>query len=151
MISVEPIGFVSSPRVASEDDNWGDVVSTIVLADGIASETLDGIETFSHLEIIFHFHKLSPESVCRTSRHPRDNSAWPKMGVFAHRGSSRPNRIGLSFVTLVRKEGRTLTVKGLDAIDGTPVLDIKPVFKQMLPREPISQPLWVTELMEKYY
>jgi tRNA-Thr(GGU) m(6)t(6)A37 methyltransferase TsaA len=151
MISMEPIGRVNSPRTTKDDDNWGDVVSTITLSQGIPLETLNGIESFSHIEITFHMHEVRPESICRSSRHPRDNEDWPVMGIFAQRGSGRPNRIGHTIVKLVKHAGRVLTVQGLDAVDGTPVLDIKPVFKELLPREPVTEPEWVQELMKNYF
>jgi tRNA (adenine37-N6)-methyltransferase len=151
MISIGPIARVSSPRTGRDDDHWGDVISTITLAQGIPVETLDGISGFSHVEIVFHFHEIRPESVCRTARHPRDNQDWPMVGIFAQRASGRPNRIGCSIVKLIKQSGRTLTVQGLDAVDGTPVLDIKPVFKGLLPQGEIREPEWVTELMKEYF
>jgi len=151
MITMQPIGLVQSPRHAAEDDNWGTVESSITLAPELPEEMLTGMETFSHLEIIFYMHQLTPDSICQGTRHPRENPAWPKIGIYAQRGRNRPNQIGCSIVKLLNRSGRTLVVQGLDAIDGTPVLDIKPVFQEYLPREPIRQPSWVSELMEKYF
>jgi tRNA (adenine37-N6)-methyltransferase len=84
-------------------------------------------------------------------RHPRNNPAWPRVGIFAQRGKNRPNRLGLATVRILKREGRTLFVTGLDAIDGTPVLDIKPVLREFLPKEPVLQPEWATELMQNYW
>jgi tRNA (Thr-GGU) A37 N-methylase len=87
----------------------------------------------------------------RGARHPRGNTAWSKVGIFAQRGKGRPNRLGVTIVEIVGREGRVLTVTGLDAIDGTPVLDIKPVMTEFLPRTPVRQPGWSHELMRNYW
>jgi tRNA (Thr-GGU) A37 N-methylase len=89
--------------------------------------------------------------VVRGARHPRDNPAWPRVGIFAQRGKNRPNRLGTTMVEIVKREGRTLEVLGLDAADGTMVVDIKPVFKEFLPRTQVRQPQWTTELMRDYW
>ena len=151
MISLEPVAVVRSPRTGLEDDLWGGVESRIELADGIAPESLDGIEAFTHLEVIFYFDQLPDESVEWKSRHPRGNRAWPKVGIFAQRAAGRPNRLGATIVHLVGREGRVLTVRGLDAADGTPVLDIKPVMRDFLPRGEVRQPAWATQLMQHYW
>lgn len=151
MITLEPVAVVRSPRTGLEDDNWGKVVSTIELASDFDSVALDGIEDFSHLEVIFFFDQLPPEKIERGSRHPRGNSAWPRVGIFAQRGAPRPNRIGATIVRLEKREDRVLTVRGLDAVDGTPVLDIKPVMRDFLPRGEIRQPQWATLLMRQYW
>ena len=85
------------------------------------------------------------------SRHPRGNKAWPKVGIFAQRNKDRPNHLGLTIVSIIKREGRTLFVKGLDAIGGTPVLDIKPVFAESLPRGAVRQPQWSHELVKEYW
>jgi tRNA (adenine37-N6)-methyltransferase len=151
MISLRPIATVRCERIVHEDDHWGKVVSTITLLPDIPEDSLDGIETFSHLEIIFYMNQIKAEEVVWGTRHPRNNPAWPKVGIFAHRARLRPNQIGLSIARLIKREGRVLTVQGLDALDGTPVLDIKPVFREFLPREEIRQPGWVSELAKEYY
>ncbi len=151
MISLSPIATVRCERTVHEDDHWGKVMSTITLLPDIPEDSLDGIETFSHLEIVFHMNQIKAEEVIWGARHPRNNPAWPKVGIFAHRARLRPNQIGLSIARLVKREGRVLTVQGLDALDGTPVLDIKPVFREFLPREEIRQPGWVSELAKEYY
>jgi tRNA (Thr-GGU) A37 N-methylase len=73
------------------------------------------------------------------------------VGIFAQRGKGRPNRLGVTIVEVIRREGRALTVAGLDAIDGSPVLDIKPVMAEFLPRTPVRQPEWSRELMRNYW
>lgn len=151
MITLEPVAFVRSPRTGLEDDDWGRVVATITLTDAFDPAALDGIEEFSHLEVIFFFHRLAEERIERSSRHPRENPAWPRVGIFAQRGAPRPNRIGATIVRLEQREGRVLTVRGLDAVDGTPVLDLKPVMREFLPPEDIRQPTWSRELMRHYW
>ena len=83
--------------------------------------------------------------------HPRGNKNWPEVGIFAQRKKDRPNAMGLTVVELVKREGNTITVKYLDAIDGTPILDIKPVMKEFLPGKEIKQPEWSIELMKDYW
>ena len=151
MIPLEPVAFVRSPRTGLDDDDWGGVVSTIELAAGFEAAALDGIEAFSHVEVIFFFDQIPVEQVERTSRHPRGNPSWPKVGIFAQRGAPRPNRLGATIVRLEKREGRVLTVRGLDAVDGTPVLDVKPVMREFLPHEDIRQPAWSRELMRHYW
>ena len=79
------------------------------------------------------------------ARHPRGNTSWPRVGIFAQRGKARPNRLGATIVQIEGREGRTLRVRGLDAVDGTPVVDIKPVFTEFMPRGPVRQPAWSHE------
>lgn len=148
---MRPIGFVRSPRDAATDDFWGDVISEIVLCDDVPPESLDGLETFSHAEIIYVFDRVTPDKITTGARHPRNNGAWPRVGIFAQRAKNRPNRLGSSMVRILGREDRTLKVQALDAIDGTPVLDIKPVMSEFLPRETVQQPAWSRELMSNYW
>ncbi len=149
-VTVEPIGYVSSSRAAAEDDRWDAETSTIKLVPEYGSESLQGLADFSHLEVLYHFHKVDASAVVKGARHPRGNLAWPLTGVFAQRGRNRPNRLGTTLCRLVRIEGTVLHVAGLDAIDGTPVLDLKPVMKEFLPRGLLLQPAWSHELMKDY-
>ena len=146
-----PVGFVRAERREAEDDFWGGSTASIELIPGADPESLVGIESFSHAEILFVFDRVAPEQVVVGARHPRNRTAWPRVGIFAQRGKSRPNRIGSTIVRVVRREGTRLVVAELDAIDGTPVLDIKPVMQEFLPREPVTQPAWATELMRDYW
>jgi len=149
-IIIQPIAFVHNSRESLEDDFWGEVVSEIELAEQTPTDSLQGIEDFSHIEIIFHFHLADKPIVY--SRHPRGNKGWPNVGIFAQRGKDRPNKIGITVAELIKKEGRKLFVKHLDAIDGTPVIDIKPVMKEFLINpDSIKQPIWATELMSEYW
>jgi tRNA (adenine37-N6)-methyltransferase len=151
VITLEPVAFVRGGRALVADDYWGDSRARIVLADDLPTESLDGLETFSHAEIVFFFDKLEESAVVTGARHPRENTAWPKVGIFAQRGKARPNRLGVTIVEIEKREGRTLHVRGLDAVDGTPVIDIKPVIAEFLPRTPVRQPAWAHELMRHYW
>jgi tRNA-Thr(GGU) m(6)t(6)A37 methyltransferase TsaA len=151
MITLQPVAYVSNSRKEISDDNWGDVISEITLTNDLAPDALLGLSDFSHAEIVFYFDKADPEKINKGARHPRGNKEWPMTGIFAQHGKDRPNHIGLCIAAIVKCEGRTLSVKGLDAIDGTPVLDIKPVMKEFLPRGEVKQPEWSTELMKDYW
>jgi tRNA-Thr(GGU) m(6)t(6)A37 methyltransferase TsaA len=151
MITLEPIGHVRSARQTLEDDYWGGMESRIELTDDMPMGALAGIEEFSHAEIVYYFDRVDPEKIVRDARHPRNNSSWPRVGILAQRGKNRPNRIGISIVRVLRREGRALYVAELDAIDGTPVLDVKPVMQEFLPRQPVRQPAWSHELMQHYW
>jgi len=148
-IILKPIGFVKNSRKEKLDDHWSEIISEIILVDELPTESLDGIDDFSHLEIIFYFDKS--DKVFTGSEHPRENPAYPKVGIFAQRKKDRPNHLGLTVVNLIKKDGKILTVKNLDAIDGTPVLDIKPVFEEYLPKGNIEQPQWTHDLMKNYF
>ena len=151
MIQLAPIATVKNARIEIEDDNWGNVVSVIELDTSIPEEALLEIESFSHAEVIYYFHLVPDAKIETGSRHPRNNTAWPKVGILSQRGKNRPNRLGATIVKVLKREGRQLYVQGLDAIDGTPILDIKPVMREFLPQEEIRQPEWSTELMKNYW
>lgn len=155
MISLYPIGEIVNERKIVEDDNWGEIISMIELNDSFDVRALKGINEFSHLEIIYYFDKVEDSKIITGARHPRNLEHLPEVGVFAQRVKNRPNKLGLTTVKLLRAENKTLHVKGLDAINGTPVLDIKPVFKQFLPQvsyqDEIKQPDWVNEIMKNYW
>lgn len=148
---LEPIGYVRAARATPEDDFWGGETARIELVDALDPECLLGLEDFSHAEILFHFHAVAPEKITRDARRPRNNPDWPRVGIFAQRGKNRPNRLGSTIVRVLGREGRVLHVAELDAIDGTPVLDIKPVLREFLPRDPVRQPAWAGELMRNYW
>lgn len=150
-IELKPIGFVKNSRKEISDDFWGEVVSEIELTEEFSADALKGIIEFSHAEIIFYFDKADESKVNRGVRHPRDNENWPSVGIFAMRAKDRPNHLGHTIVNIINAEGNKLYVKGLDAIDNTPILDIKPVIKEFLPRGEVKQPAWAAELMKDYW
>ncbi|MGO9934322.1 MAG: SAM-dependent methyltransferase [Steroidobacteraceae bacterium] len=146
-----PVGFVDAPRPHAEDDFWGGEQACIRLTADFAPDALLGIADFSHVEVIYLFHEVDVRKIVTGARHPRNNTAWPCVGIFAQRGKNRPNRIGSTICRVLRAEGTKLYVAELDAIDKTPVLDIKPVMAEFLPREPVRQPRWSQELMSQYW
>jgi len=149
-ILVKPIAIVKNTRINAFDDNWGEIISEIVLTDNIPTDSFDRIEDFSHLEIIYYFDKVEKNAIVY-SGYPRGNLAYPVVGIFGQRKKDRPNTLGLCTVELVEHKDRSIKVKYLDAIDGTPVLDIKPVFKEFQPASQIKQPTWVVDLMKTYW
>jgi tRNA-Thr(GGU) m(6)t(6)A37 methyltransferase TsaA len=150
-MEMQAVGRVEAGRDQAEDDYWGGQESRIVLSEDYGAEALQGIEEFSHAEVIFFFDRVDESKIVTGARHPRNNPEWPAVGIFAQRGKNRPNRIGSTICRIIRREGRTLVVSELDAIDGTPVLDIKPVMQEFLPREEVRQPRWSRELMRLYW
>lgn len=152
MIQMTPIGRVEGGRAIPEDDDWGDSLARIVLdPEHFDDEALLGLDTFSHAEVVYVFDRVGADEIVSGARHPRGNKAWPRVGIFAQRGKNRPNRIGVTVCEVVAVKRRTLEVRGLDAIDGTPVLDIKPVMSGFAPRGAIREPGWAREIMEKYW
>ena len=122
-MQVQPIGTVHSPIKERGFRDFRDTVSTIVVEDEFA-EALDGIEAYSHITVLFWFHLSEKPSTLKV--HPRGDPRNPLRGIFATCSPVRPNPIGMTVVRLLERRGNELRVRGLDAIDGTPVLDIKP-------------------------
>lgn len=151
-IAMTPIGFVRGGRTEPIDDDWDKVESAIALdPQQLALDATASLGDFSHIEVVFHFDKVPDDEIQIASRHPRGRTDWPKVGILAQRGKGRPNRIGVTVCRLLSVDGLTLRVSGLDAIDGSPVLDIKPVMKGFLPRGEIREPPWAAELMKGYW
>jgi tRNA (Thr-GGU) A37 N-methylase len=150
-LAFRPIGFVCAARVIAKDDFWGGSEARIVLTAEVEPSALDGIEAFSHAEILYVFHQVPEEKIVRGARHPRNNREWPQVGILAQRGRNRPNRLGSTIVRILRREVGALVVAELDAIAGTPVLDIKPVMAEFLPRMPVTQPAWSHDIMRDYW
>jgi tRNA-Thr(GGU) m(6)t(6)A37 methyltransferase TsaA len=150
-VTLQPIGRVAGGRTEPIDDDWGDVEATIVLDERFSPDALSGLGDFSHVDVIFFFHQVAEDRVQQGARRPRGREDWPLVGVFAQRNKARPNRLGATTCRLLGVEGRTLHVQGLDAIHGTPVLDIKPYVIGYAPRGDVREPAWVTELMQGYW
>ena len=150
MIAVEPIGVVRSPVTQTEvDEGWGSVESELVLTEPLAPG-LAGLDTFSHAIVVFWMtHAFDPAR--DLVRRPRGREDMPLLGIFAQRGKQRPNPIGVSVVAVLGVAGRVVRVRGLDAIDGTPILDLKP-YVPVFDRAPAAQvPGWMDQLMERYF
>ena len=124
-INLKPIGFVRNAVTESHREDWQSVTSEIIVNENL-TEALSGISAFSHIIVIFWMHQISPKERTIRKVHPRKDQNLPLTGVFATRSPARPNPIGVATVKLVEQQGNTLKVTGLDAVDGTPVLDIKP-------------------------
>lgn len=150
--AVSPIGHVQSSRTEAIDDDWESVSASIALdATRFTDDSLAGLAEFSHVEVVYLFDRVEEGEVQSGARHPRGNPDWPEVGIFAQRAKMRPNRLGVTVCRLLAVDGLTLRVEGLDAIDGTPVLDLKPVMTEFLPRGAVHQPDWSHELMATYW
>ena len=148
-ITMCPIGYVQNSVENKKDISWGNDVSTIVLKEEF-NNGLTGLEDFSHVIIIYHLDKANYEKDKHLQRRPQNRSDMPLVGIFSQRGKDRPNRIGMTSCQIVAVDEKSLTVKGLDAIDGTPVLDIKPYYP-IYDKKDASVPEWVARLMEHYF
>lgn len=150
-IELEPVAYVRGGRSEDLDDEWGDVKATIEMDGRFPPDSIAGLESFSHLVVVYHFHGVGPGTVEFAARHPQENPAWPKVGIFSQRGKNRPNLLGVSTCRILGVEGLRIHVQGLDAIDGTPVLDLKPYMTGFEPRGPVREPGWAREIMGKYW
>lgn len=149
-IQLVPIGFVSSPVKEGRDTGWGSVVARVTLQPEYAGAT-QGLESFSHALIVTYLHQARFDPVKHLKRHPQDRNDMPELGIFAQRAKNRPNPIGITAVKIQNVENDYLEVKGLDAIEGTPVLDIKPYcpcFDRVASPE---VPSWINDLMKDYF
>lgn len=149
---IVPVGHVRGGRDQAIDDDWGSSRARIELDPvRFAPEALAGLADFSHLEVIFLFDRVSEAEIEYGARHPRGWADWPLVGIFAQRGKNRPNRLGLCTCRIVGVEGLEVEVAGLDAIDGAPVIDLKPVMAGFLPQGEIREPAWAGEIMKDYW
>lgn len=146
------IGTVHCARTLPVDDHWDAYPAIIELdAEQFGPNTLQGLEAFSHAEILYIFDQVDDAEINTGARRPRGRSDWPEVGIFAQRGKGRPNRIGSTICRIISIDGGRLTVLGLDVIDGSPVIDIKPVMSGFLPRGPFNEPGWAVEIMREYW
>src|SRR6478752_6368973 len=146
------IGFVRGGRVEPTDDDWGDVEAMIELdASRFAPDVVAGLDDFSHVDVVYVFDQVDEAAINLGARHPRGNEAWPRVGILAQRARARPNRIGVTTCELLGVDGLAVRVRSLDAVDGTPVLDLKPYLAEFGPRAATRQPAWATELMAEYW
>ena len=149
-MNIEPIGVVKSPVKEPIDENWRQVIAEIHLHDSLAPG-LKGLDRFSHLVVIFFMHLYSFDPAADLVRRPQERADMPVVGIFAQRAKHRPNPIGITAVELIEVCEPVLVVKGLDAIDGTPVLDIKPYVPAFDSRPAAVVPMWIERLMKKYF
>ena len=134
---IESIGVVRSPVKERGYRDFESAISTVAVEDRFA-EALDGVEGFSHIVVLFWFHRSERPSSLKV--HPRGVASNPLKGIFATCSPVRPNPIGMTVVRLLERRGNELRVQGLDAIDGTPVVDIKPYIPF---RDVAEVPAWV--------
>jgi len=138
-LDIRPIGHVRGGRDQPIDDDWGKSRARLELDPArFTPDALAGLADFSHAEVIFQFNRVPDDKIETGARRPRGRADWPLVGIFAQRGKNRPNRIGLCTCRIV-------------AVDGTPILDIKPVMAGFLPRGEVREPEWSLELMRDYW
>ncbi|MGC9778849.1 MAG: tRNA (N6-threonylcarbamoyladenosine(37)-N6)-methyltransferase TrmO [Candidatus Heimdallarchaeota archaeon] len=149
-MNLEPIGFVKNEVLNPYDREWGKVISEIIVNENYVSGLI-GLEDFTHAIIIFFMHKASFSKENHLERHPKRRLDLPKIDIFAQRARHRPNPIGITSVQIINVKNNILTVKGLDAIDGTPIVDIKPYFPCFDKIDDAETPSWVEEIMMDYF
>jgi tRNA-Thr(GGU) m(6)t(6)A37 methyltransferase TsaA len=149
-INLKPIAWVKNIRDNPVDDHWGEIISEITLDEKIPAAAFDHISDFSHLEVIYFFDRTNSDNIFY-KRRPRGNPNYPEVGIFSQRNKDRPNQLGLCTVELIWHRERSIGVKWLDAINGTPVLDIKPVFREFNHGFETNQPAWVSDLLKDYF
>lgn len=125
MIGFEPIGHIENSVLESDvAKRRSEMISDIVIKPEWTDALLN-IEDYSHIFVLFWMHKIDSEQV-EQQIHPRGDKKLPLTGILATRSRNRPNPIGIAVAELLERDGNRLTVKRLDAFDGTPVLDLKP-------------------------
>lgn len=149
---VRPVGRVRGGRTDRDDtDHWGEVICDVVVdPERFGPSALAGLDEFSHVEVIFVFDQVRERSDYTGTRPGRGRLDLPAVGIFAERGPRRPNRIGTTMCEILHVDGTSLRVRGLDALDDSPVLDLKPVMRQLVPSG-VRQPEWVDDLMNRYH
>lgn len=148
---VTPIGTARDNRTdVQHTDNWGAVRTTITIDERFGGACLQGLEGFSHVEVLFIFDQFPERDDFREPHPYRGRCDLPPVGVFAGRSSRRPNRIGVTCCAIDSIHGRELTVVGLDAVSGTPVIDLKPTMEEFRPVN-IEQPEWASRQMSEYF
>jgi tRNA (Thr-GGU) A37 N-methylase len=150
--TVEPVAHVIGGRAEPTDDFWGGSQALIRIdSSRFNADATRGLDDFSHLEVVFRFHLTDPTDLNLGARRPRDNPDWPEVGIFGHRNMRRVNWLGVSRCRLVAVDGLGLHVEELDAVDGTPILDIKPWFAEFGPRGTVRQATWTTDMLGDYF
>jgi tRNA-Thr(GGU) m(6)t(6)A37 methyltransferase TsaA len=149
-LPLRSIGVVRSPVTEGVDEGWGDVVSELQL-DPELVRGLDGLDGFSHALVVYYMHQSSFDAATDLVRRPRGRADMPELGIFAQRAKHRPNPVGITAVKIVARAGAVLTVRGLDAIDGTPLLDLKPYVPAFDRVDAPTVPAWMDTLMRGYF
>ena len=149
-IELRVIGRVRSPARDKVDENWGDVEATIVVEPELRAG-LRGLEQFSHVVVVAFLDGASFDPARHLVRRPRGRASMPELGIFAQRAKDRPSPLGVTVVRLIAVESDGIRVRGLDAIDGTPIVDLKPYFREFDAAGDSREPAWVAELMKGYF
>ena len=144
------IGRVASPVTAQTDAGWGQVTARVVLEPAYRAG-LRGLADFSHVIVVTLLHEAAFDPARHLVRRPRGLATMPEVGIFAQRAKDRPNPLGITVVPLLEVTADGLVVRGLDAIDGTPVLDVKPYYPQYDRVAAPRVPEWVDRLMQDYF
>lgn len=150
-IRVQPIATVIGGRTEPTDDHWGGTRSIIRLNSHFPTETVQGLQEFSHLIVTWHFHLATPDDIALHARSPCNDPRWPATGTFVHRNHRRPNQLATSFPRLLAVDGLDLHVEDLDAVAGTPIVDLAPYFEEFGPRGTVEQPSWPADMLRNYW
>jgi tRNA-Thr(GGU) m(6)t(6)A37 methyltransferase TsaA len=151
MITCNPIGSVKCPVTEMSQGGWAKVDSEIHL-DARYAPGLQGLEGFSHVIVVFFLDRAQGfDPATQLLRRPRGMQDMPAIGVFAQRTKFRPNPLGVTAVKLLGIAGNVVKVRGLDALDGTPVLDLKPYMPPFDRVDDVKMPPWVGHVMEGYF
>ncbi len=143
------IGEVKSPVTEAVDMNWGAVISEIVMKPEFAPGLL-GLGDFSHAMILTFLHEAKYVPEVHLRRHPQERQDMPFLGIFAQRARHRPNRIGVTACEIVEVTEGSVKVRALDAINGTPVIDVKP-YVPVYDRKDATIPEWMENMMKGYF
>jgi tRNA-Thr(GGU) m(6)t(6)A37 methyltransferase TsaA len=143
------IGTVKSPVTEPVDMNWGEIIAEIELKPDYAPGLL-GLEGFSHLMVLTFLHEAKYDPDKHLRRHPQERTDMPLLGIFAQRARHRPNRIGVTAVEIVEVTEKSVKVRALDAINGTPVIDIKP-YVPVYDKKEATIPEWMEKMMKGYF
>jgi tRNA-Thr(GGU) m(6)t(6)A37 methyltransferase TsaA len=144
-MNLKAIGTVRSDfrEPSAERLDLKEIVSEIEI-EPVLAEALDGLEEFSHIIVLYWMHRASSQRLS-LKVHPMGRKDVPVKGIFAVRTPNRPNRIGKSTVRLLQRQKNVLRVQGLDALDGSPVLDIKPYMPGYDSADDARVPSWITK------
>lgn len=149
-LTINIIGHVISPVREQTDEHWGNIESRIVLFPAYQAG-LQGMNAFSHAWIVTYLHEARFDASRHLIRRPRGLTDMPEVGIFAQRAKDRPNPLGITAVSIVGVQSGVLLVRGLDAIDGTPVIDVKPYYPAYDRVKNATVPEWVDRLMKGYF
>lgn len=150
LISVRPIGRVVSAVVQQTDAGWGGTTARIEVLPQYRAG-LAGLEQFSHAIVVTWLHQAAFDPARDLRRRPRGLASMPEAGIFAQRAKDRPNALGITAVAIAAVTAEALMVQGLDAINGTPVVDIKPYYPAYDRIAEARVPEWVERLMRDYF